>query len=100
MFSPQIDVSYNVPDPVAKPAFQLKVDLKEPRQKRHPSAPPSPRHASLRWRSRSDNRSELSRKRRAATDDEDPAAHQDDLDYRITLEACARYCRDCSSLLA
>ncbi|XP_035593483.1 C3 and PZP-like alpha-2-macroglobulin domain-containing protein 8 isoform X2 [Oncorhynchus keta] len=96
----QIDVSYNVPDPVAKPAFQLKVDLKEPKQERHPPAPPSPRHASPRSRSRSDNRSELSRKRRAATDDEDPAAHQDDLDYRITLEACARWLHTGSSNMA
>ncbi|CAB1331426.1 unnamed protein product, partial [Coregonus sp. 'balchen'] len=96
----QIDVSYNVPDPVAKPAFQLKVDLKEPRQERHPPAPPSPRHASPRSRSRADNRSELSRKRRAATDDEDPAAHQDNLDYRITLEACARWLHTGSSNMA
>uniref|UniRef100_A0A3Q1HG02 Kazal-like domain-containing protein n=1 Tax=Anabas testudineus TaxID=64144 RepID=A0A3Q1HG02_ANATE len=34
----QIDVSYNVPDPVTKPAFQLKVDLKEPFQEQHPRA--------------------------------------------------------------
>uniref|UniRef100_A0A8C7S518 C3 and PZP like alpha-2-macroglobulin domain containing 8 n=1 Tax=Oncorhynchus mykiss TaxID=8022 RepID=A0A8C7S518_ONCMY len=86
----QIDVSYNVPDPLVKPAFQLKVDLKEPRQERHPP----------RSRSRADNRSELSRKRRAATDDEDPAAHQDNLDYRITLEACARWLHSGSSNMA
>nr|XP_029488379.1 C3 and PZP-like alpha-2-macroglobulin domain-containing protein 8 [Oncorhynchus nerka] len=96
----QIDVSYNVPDPLVKPAFQLKVDLKEPRQERHPPAPPSPRHPSPRSRSRADNRSELSRKRRAATDDEDPAAHQDNLDYRITLEACARWLHSGSSNMA
>ncbi|KAL0160206.1 hypothetical protein M9458_043931, partial [Cirrhinus mrigala] len=81
-----IDVSYNVPDPVAKPAFQLKVDLKEPRQEHHIQL--SSRHMSSRSRSRADNRSELSRKRRAPVDDEDPAAHQDHLDYRVTLEVC------------
>lgn len=27
---PQIDVTYNVPDPVAKPSFQLLVNLQEP----------------------------------------------------------------------
>ncbi|XP_041912709.1 C3 and PZP-like alpha-2-macroglobulin domain-containing protein 8 isoform X1 [Alosa sapidissima] len=94
----QIDVSYNVPDPVAKPAFQLKVDLKEPRRERHPS--PSPRHPSARSRSRADNRSELSRKRRAPSDDEDPAGHQDHLDYRVTLEACARWLHSGSSNMA
>ena len=82
-------MSYNVPDPTAKPAFQLKVDLKEPAQGRHP--PHSSRHTTPRLRSRADNRSELNRKRRATADDEDPAAHQDNLDYRITIEACARW---------
>ncbi|KAL1022981.1 hypothetical protein UPYG_G00035010 [Umbra pygmaea] len=96
----QIDVTYNVPDPVAKPAFQLKVDLKEPKQQRHPPAPPSPRHSSPHSRSRDNNRSELSRKRRAPTDDEDPAAHQDNLDYRITLEACTRWLHPGSSNMA
>lgn len=84
----QIDVSYNVPDPVAKPAFQLKVDLKEPKQEQH--ILPSSRHMSTRTRSRADNRSELTRKRRAPVDDEDPAGHQDHLDYRVTLEVCTR----------
>ncbi|KAG7488064.1 hypothetical protein MATL_G00029970 [Megalops atlanticus] len=94
----QIDVSYNVPDPVAKPAFQLTVDLKEPRPDRHPS--PASRPSATRSRSRADNRSELSRKRRAPTDDEDPAAHQDHLDYRVTLEACARWLHSGSSNMA
>ncbi|XP_065102652.1 C3 and PZP-like alpha-2-macroglobulin domain-containing protein 8 [Paramisgurnus dabryanus] len=94
----QIDVSYNVPDPVAKPAFQLKVDLKEPRQERH--SPLSSRHISLRSRSRDDNRSELNRKRRAPVDDEDPAAHQDHLDYRVTLEVCTRWLHIGSSNMA
>ncbi|XP_051551444.1 C3 and PZP-like alpha-2-macroglobulin domain-containing protein 8 [Myxocyprinus asiaticus] len=94
----QIDVSYNVPDPVAKPAFQLKVDLKEPRQEQN--APLSSRHMSSRSRSRADNRSELSRKRRAPIDDEDPAAHQDHLDYRVTLEVCTRWLHAGSSNMA
>lgn len=95
----QIDVSYNLPDPVSKPAFHLKVDLKEPYQERHPQPPSStssssssssPRHLSSRPRSRADNRSELNRKRRAPIDDDDPAAHQDKMDFQISLEVCAR----------
>lgn len=77
-----------MPDPVAKPAFQLKIDLKEPRQEQH--ILPSSRHMSSRSRSRDDNRSELSRKRRAPVDDEDPSAHKDHLDYSVTLEVCTR----------
>ncbi|KAM6962537.1 C3 and PZP-like alpha-2-macroglobulin domain-containing protein 8 [Aplochiton taeniatus] len=94
----QIDVSYNVPDPVAKPAFQLKVDLKEHMQERH-SQPPS-HHTAPHSRSPSENLSEQRGKRRAPTDDEDPAAHRDDLDYRITLEACARWLHSGSSNMA
>lgn len=88
----QIDVSYNLPDPVSKPAFQLKVDLKEPVQERHaqPSSSSSSRHLPARPRSRADNRSELNRKRWAPTDDDDPAGHQDKLDFHISLEICAR----------
>ncbi|KAM4629689.1 C3 and PZP-like alpha-2-macroglobulin domain-containing protein 8 isoform 2-T2 [Polymixia lowei] len=97
----QIDVSYNVPDPVAKPAFQLKVNLKEPVQERHPQpSSSSPRHLASRSRSRADNRSELNRKRRAPNDDEDPAAHQDNMDFRISLEACARWLHSGSSNMA
>ncbi|KAJ8419039.1 hypothetical protein AAFF_G00005380 [Aldrovandia affinis] len=95
----QIDVSYNVPDPVAKPAFQLTVDLKEPRPERHPS-PAASRPSAARSRSRADNRSELSRTRRAPADDEDPAAHQDHLDYRVTLETCTRWLHSGSSNMA
>ena len=86
-------MSYNVPDPVSKPAFQLKVDLKEPFQELHlqpPSSSSSSHHSSSRSRSRADNRSELNRKRRAPNDDDDPAAHQDKLDFHISLEVCAR----------
>uniref|UniRef100_A0A4W4E1G7 Kazal-like domain-containing protein n=1 Tax=Electrophorus electricus TaxID=8005 RepID=A0A4W4E1G7_ELEEL len=95
----QIDVSYNVPDPVSKPAFQLRVELKESRQEHH--APlSSSRHFSAGSRSRADNRSEPSRRRRAVADDEDPAGHQDRLDYRLTLEACTRWLHPGSSNMA
>ncbi|TRY62333.1 hypothetical protein DNTS_025869, partial [Danionella cerebrum] len=94
----QIDVSYNVPDPIAKPAFHLKVDLKEPKPEQHILSPP--RHMSLRSRSIADNRSELNRKRRAPLDDEDPAGHQDHLDYRVTLEVCTRWLHAGSSNMA
>uniref|UniRef100_H3DDC7 C3 and PZP like alpha-2-macroglobulin domain containing 8 n=1 Tax=Tetraodon nigroviridis TaxID=99883 RepID=H3DDC7_TETNG len=59
----QIDVSYNLPDPVSK---QL-------------------------------NRS---RKRRAPIDDDDPAGHQDKLDFHISLEICARWLHSGSSNMA
>ncbi|XP_076009289.1 C3 and PZP-like alpha-2-macroglobulin domain-containing protein 8 [Genypterus blacodes] len=100
----QIDVSYNVPDPVSKPAFQLKVDLKEPLQERHlqtsSSSSSSSRLPSARSRSRADNRSELNRKRRAPIDDDDPAAHQDKIDLHISLEVCARWLHSGSSNMA
>lgn len=88
----QIDVSYNLPDPVSKPAFQLKVDLKEPVQEPHTqhSSSFSSRHLSPRSRSRADNRSELNRKRRALIDDDDPAGHRDKVNFHISLEICAR----------
>ncbi|KAM4574402.1 C3 and PZP-like alpha-2-macroglobulin domain-containing protein 8 isoform 2-T2 [Fundulus diaphanus] len=99
----QIDVSYNVPDPVAKPAFQLKVDLKEPLQERRPqpsSSSSTSRHSTSRSRSRADNRSELSRKRRAPIDDDDPAGHRDKLNFHISLEICARWLHSGSSNMA
>ncbi|XP_024909513.1 C3 and PZP-like alpha-2-macroglobulin domain-containing protein 8 isoform X2 [Cynoglossus semilaevis] len=99
----QIDVSYNVPDPVSKPAFQLKVDLKEPIHERHlqpPSVSSTSRHSPLRSRSRVDNRSELNRKRRTPIDDDDPAAHQDKMDFHISLEVCARWLHSGSSNMA
>ncbi|RXM94927.1 C3 and PZP-like alpha-2-macroglobulin domain-containing protein 8 [Acipenser ruthenus] len=94
----QIDVSYNVPDPVAKPAFQLTVTLKEPKLGRH--HPQQQRPPAARPKSRADNRSELSRRRRAATDDEDPAADQDHQEYQVSLEACARWLHAGSSNMA
>ncbi|KAM9761751.1 C3 and PZP-like alpha-2-macroglobulin domain-containing protein 8 isoform 1-T1 [Menidia menidia] len=103
----QIDVSYNVPDPVTKPAFQLKVELKEPFQEQHLQFPSSSsssfsssQHFASRSRSRADNRSELSRKRRAPIDDDDPAAHQDKMDFHISLEVCARWLYSGSSNMA
>ncbi|XP_061833863.1 C3 and PZP-like alpha-2-macroglobulin domain-containing protein 8 isoform X1 [Nerophis lumbriciformis] len=98
----QIDVSYNVPDPVSKPAFQLKVDLKEPLHERHlqPLPSSSSRHPASRPRSRADNRSELNRKRRSPIDDDDPAAHQDKMDFHISLEVCARWLHSGSSNMA
>ncbi|KAK7889726.1 hypothetical protein WMY93_025286 [Mugilogobius chulae] len=96
----QIDVSYNVPDPTSKPAFYLKVNLKEV-QERHLQAPPlSFRHSNPRPRSRTDNRSELNRKRRAPVDDDDPVAHQDKMDFHVSLEVCARWLHSGSSNMA
>ncbi|XP_038157657.1 C3 and PZP-like alpha-2-macroglobulin domain-containing protein 8 [Cyprinodon tularosa] len=99
----QIDVSYNVPDPIAKPAFQLKVDLREPLQERRlqpSSASSTSKHSASRSRSRVDNRSELSRRRRAPIEDDDPAAHQDKLNFHISLEVCARWLHSGSSNMA
>ena len=65
--SPQIDVTYNVPDPVAKASFQLLVNLQEPEaQQRRPSGPAS------------------------SADDDDPAADQHHQEYQVTLEVCTR----------
>lgn len=94
-------MSYNVLDPVAKPAFQLKVDLIEPLQEQRlqPSSSTS-KHSTSRSRSRANNRSELSRKRRASVDDDDPVAHQDKLKFLISLEVCARWLHSGSSNMA
>uniref|UniRef100_A0A3P9L213 C3 and PZP like alpha-2-macroglobulin domain containing 8 n=1 Tax=Oryzias latipes TaxID=8090 RepID=A0A3P9L213_ORYLA len=99
--SAKIDVSYNVPDPVSKPAFHLKVDLKELFQER-PVKPlsTSSHHTASRSRSRADNRSELHRKRRASIEDDDPSAHKDKMDFRISLEVCARWLHSGSSNMA
>lgn len=65
--TPQIDVTYNVPDPVAKPAFQLLVSLQEPEAEQpQPAAPAS------------------------SADDDDPAADQHRQEYQVTLEVCTR----------
>ncbi|KAM4808477.1 C3 and PZP-like alpha-2-macroglobulin domain-containing protein 8 isoform 1-T1 [Rhinophrynus dorsalis] len=81
----QIDVHYNVPDPVAKPAFQLLVHLKEPkpgRQRRHAG------------------RQETPLRDRALPDDDDPGSHQDHLEYKVTLEACTRWLHSGASNMA
>ncbi|XP_060000647.1 C3 and PZP-like alpha-2-macroglobulin domain-containing protein 8 isoform X4 [Lagenorhynchus albirostris] len=72
----QIDVTYNVPDPVAKPSFQLLVNLQEPEAERRPPAPAS------------------------SADDDDPAADQHQQEYPVTLEVCARWLHAGSSNMA
>lgn len=81
----QIDVTYNVPDPVAKPAFQLLVNLQEPKPKRHRRTlrPPKPL-------SQDENRSESSHRDRTLGDDDDPASDQDHQEYKVIVEACMR----------
>ncbi|XP_078742084.1 C3 and PZP-like alpha-2-macroglobulin domain-containing protein 8 [Lampetra fluviatilis] len=102
----QIDVSYNVPDPAAKPAFQLTVELTEPRGTRAPSSLDQIQ----------DNRSERPHARRhppplppphpgsasgsSDNDDDDPAAHHDSKEYKVTLEVCARWLQTGSSNMA
>ncbi|EPY88453.1 C3 and PZP-like, alpha-2-macroglobulin domain containing 8-like protein [Camelus ferus] len=73
----QIDVTYNVPDPVAKPSFQLLVNLQEPEaeQQRPPAPAPS-------------------------ADDDDPAADQHHQEYQVTLEVCTRWLHAGSSNMA
>lgn len=85
-FCPQIDVSYNVPDPVANPAFQLLVNLQEPKPKRHRRAPHPAKPASP-----DKNRSEASHREMVSGDDDDPAADQDHREYKIAMEACVRW---------
>lgn len=65
--TPQIDVTYHVPDPVAKPAFQLSVSLQEPEAKQRRTPGPA-----------------------ASADDDDPAADQHQQEYQVTLEVCTR----------
>ncbi|TKC50091.1 hypothetical protein EI555_001173, partial [Monodon monoceros] len=72
----QIDVTYNVPDPVAKPSFQLLVNLQEPEAERRPPAPAS------------------------SADDDDPAADQHQQEYPVTLEVCTRWLHTGSSNMA
>ncbi|XP_025771639.1 C3 and PZP-like alpha-2-macroglobulin domain-containing protein 8 [Puma concolor] len=72
-----IDVTYNVPDPVAKPAFQLLVSLREPEaEQRRTPAPAS------------------------SADDDDPAADQHHQEYQVTLEVCTRWLHAGSSNMA
>nr|XP_034973051.1 C3 and PZP-like alpha-2-macroglobulin domain-containing protein 8 [Zootoca vivipara] len=90
----QIDVAFNVPDPVAKPSFQLLVNLQEPKLKRHRRAPPRPPKPSP--------PEETSQRRadQALGDDDDPAADQDQQEYRVMVEACMRWLHLGSSNMA
>lgn len=65
--TPQIDVTYHVPDPVTQPAFQLFVSLQEPEAE--PRRTPAPA---------------------SSADDDDPAADQHQQEYQVTLEVCTR----------
>ncbi|XP_038422871.1 C3 and PZP-like alpha-2-macroglobulin domain-containing protein 8 isoform X5 [Canis lupus familiaris] len=73
----QIDVTYHVPDPVAKPAFQLSVSLQEPEAKQRRTPGPA-----------------------ASADDDDPAADQHQQEYQVTLEVCTRWLHAGSSNMA
>ncbi|KAH0625707.1 hypothetical protein JD844_033906 [Phrynosoma platyrhinos] len=92
----QIDVAYNVPDPVAKPAFQLLVNLQEPRLKRHRRTPLRPPKSLF----PEENRSEASRRDRVPGDDDDPAADQDHQEYKVIVETCMRWLHSGSSNMA
>ncbi|NWY45009.1 CPMD8 protein, partial [Sylvia atricapilla] len=81
----QIDVTYNVPDPVAKAAFQLLVTLKEPKEQ-------PPRQGQARPRA--------PHRHRALGDDEDPASDHDHREYKVILETCTRWLHSGSSNMA
>ncbi|XP_063146713.1 C3 and PZP-like alpha-2-macroglobulin domain-containing protein 8 [Candoia aspera] len=91
----QIDVSYNIPDPVAKPAFQLLVNLQEPKLKRHRRAPRLPKLVSA-----EENHSEAPRRDRVLGDDDDPASDQDHQEYKVMVEVCMRWLHSGSSNMA
>ncbi|XP_012664840.1 C3 and PZP-like alpha-2-macroglobulin domain-containing protein 8 [Otolemur garnettii] len=84
----QIDVTYNVPDPVAKPAFQVLVNLQEPMTQGH--SPPVPASSSAKG----------PRSNRRPADDDDPAADQHHQEYKVTLEVCTRWLHVGSSNMA
>uniref|UniRef100_A0A670K9B6 C3 and PZP like alpha-2-macroglobulin domain containing 8 n=1 Tax=Podarcis muralis TaxID=64176 RepID=A0A670K9B6_PODMU len=90
----QIDVAYNVPDPVAKPSFQLLVNLQEPKMKRHRRAPPRPPKPGP------PEETPQRRAEQALGDDDDPAADQDQQEYRVMVEACMRWLHLGSSNMA
>uniref|UniRef100_A0A2K5D6R1 C3 and PZP like alpha-2-macroglobulin domain containing 8 n=1 Tax=Aotus nancymaae TaxID=37293 RepID=A0A2K5D6R1_AOTNA len=83
----QIDVTYNVPDPVAKPAFQLLISLQEPKAQERP--PPMPASSA-----------EGPRGDRPPADDDDPAADQHHQEYKVMLEVCTRWLHPGSSNMA
>ncbi|OXB73108.1 UNVERIFIED_CONTAM: hypothetical protein H355_012033 [Colinus virginianus] len=90
-----IDVTYNVPDPIAKPAFQLLVNLKEPKSEQHLRAP-----VLLRSLSPDENRSETFHRERVLVDDDDPASDRDHQEYKVILETCTRWLHSGSSNMA
>ncbi|KAG8126756.1 putative C3 and PZP-like alpha-2-macroglobulin domain-containing protein [Naja naja] len=90
-----IDVSYNIPDPVAKPAFQLLVNLQEPKLKRHRRAPRLPKLISA-----EENHSGAPRRDRVLGDDDDPASDQDHQEYKVMVEVCMRWLHTGSSNMA
>ncbi|XP_036271779.1 C3 and PZP-like alpha-2-macroglobulin domain-containing protein 8 [Pipistrellus kuhlii] len=75
----QIDVTYNVPDPVARPSFQLLVSVQEPKAERPPAPAPAPA---------------------PSADEDDPAADLHHQEYRVTLEVCTRWLHAGSSNMA
>ncbi|OWK50653.1 C3 and PZP-like alpha-2-macroglobulin domain-containing protein 8 [Lonchura striata] len=95
LFPLQIDVTYNVPDPIAKPAFQLLVNLKEPKAEQ-----PLPAPAPLRSGSAAQRRPGALHRDRALGDDEDPASDQDHREYKVILETCTRWLHSGSSNMA
>ncbi|KAM4608160.1 C3 and PZP-like alpha-2-macroglobulin domain-containing protein 8 [Discoglossus pictus] len=87
----QIDVHYNIPDPVAKPAFQLLLRLKEPKPGRE-------RRQAHRYME--SGRSDIPLRDRNLPDDDDPGSHQDHQEYKVTVEACTRWLHSGSSNMA
>nr|XP_027788032.1 C3 and PZP-like alpha-2-macroglobulin domain-containing protein 8 [Marmota flaviventris] len=84
----QIDVTYHVPDPVTKPAFQLLVRLEEPEAEGRPSPVPASSAGGPRGGEQH------------LADDDDPAADQHHQEYKVTLEVCARWLHTGSSNMA
>ncbi|KAG8454856.1 hypothetical protein GDO86_001179 [Hymenochirus boettgeri] len=81
----RIDVHYNVPDPVVKPAFHLLIYLNEPklgRERRHTT------------------HQESSHRDKVLPDDDDPGSHQDHREYKVTIEACTRWLHSGASNMA
>ncbi|XP_048651313.1 C3 and PZP-like alpha-2-macroglobulin domain-containing protein 8, partial [Marmota marmota marmota] len=84
----QIDVTYHVPDPVTKPAFQLLVRLEEPEAEGRPSPVPASSAGGPRGGEQH------------LADDDDPAADQHHQEYKVMLEVCARWLHTGSSNMA
>nr|XP_026245668.1 C3 and PZP-like alpha-2-macroglobulin domain-containing protein 8 [Urocitellus parryii] len=84
----QIDVTYHVPDPVTRPAFQLLVRLEELEAEGRPSPVPASSAGGPRGGEQ------------PLADDDDPAADQHHQEYKVTLEVCARWLHTGSSNMA